>query len=94
MSEPKREEVIGGWRRRHNEELQNLYAQQNTVWVIKSRRIRWEGHVACMWEIRNAHRILDGKLKGKRPLGISRRTLEKTVLQGVNWIHLGQDKDQ
>jgi hypothetical protein len=46
--EPKREEVAGGWRRLHNEELRNLYASRNIVRVVKSRNMRWAGHVACI----------------------------------------------
>jgi hypothetical protein len=51
---PEEEEVVGDWRRLHNEELHNLYASPNIVSVIKSRRIRWAGHVAWMGEMRNA----------------------------------------
>jgi hypothetical protein len=51
---PKREEVAGGWRRLHNEELHNLYASSNIIWMIKSRRMRWEGHVARMEAMGNA----------------------------------------
>jgi hypothetical protein len=65
---PKREEVAGGWRRLHNEELHNLYVSQNIIKVIKSRRMRWAGHVACMGEMRNTYNILVGKREGKRSL--------------------------
>jgi len=60
----KREEVVGGWRRLHNEELHNLY----TTRVIKSRRMRWTGHVSCMGEMRNAYKILVGKPERKTSL--------------------------
>jgi hypothetical protein len=64
----KREEVAGGWRRLHNEELRNLYASPNIVRVVRSRRMRSAGHVAIMWETINAYRILVGKPQGgKRP---------------------------
>jgi len=55
---PKREEVVGGWRRLHNEELHNLYASPNMIRVIKSKRMRWLGHVACMRQTRNAYNVL------------------------------------
>jgi len=53
-----REEVAGGWRRLHNEELHNLYASQNVIRAIKSRRMRWAGHVAHVGEMRNVYKIL------------------------------------
>jgi len=69
---PKREEVVRGWRRLHNEELRNLYASSNIVKVRKSRRMRWVGHVACVREMRNAYSILGGKSQGNRSLGKAR----------------------
>jgi hypothetical protein len=71
--EPKRDEVTGGWRELHNEELHNLYSCPNIIRMIKSRRIRWARHVVGTGEKRNPYRILVGKLKGKRPLGRPRR---------------------
>jgi hypothetical protein len=64
---PKREEN-GSWRKLRNDELHSLYSSLNTVRVIKSRRMRWVGHVACMGEGRGVYRILVGRPKGKRPL--------------------------
>jgi hypothetical protein len=64
----KRDEVTGGWRKLHNEELHNLYSSQSII-SMKSRTMRWTGHVAGMRENRNAYKILVGKPKGKRPLG-------------------------
>jgi hypothetical protein len=72
---PKREED-GSWRKLHNDEL---YSSSNIVNVIKSRRMRWAGHVACMWEGRGVYRVLVGKPKGKRPLGRSRRRWEDNI---------------
>jgi hypothetical protein len=59
----KREEVAGGWRREHNEELHNFYTAPSIVRVTKARRMRWVGHVSRMGEVRNACRILVGKLE-------------------------------
>jgi hypothetical protein len=72
----KRDEVIGGWRKLHNEELHNLYCLPSIIRIIKSRRMRWAGHVARMGVKRNAYRILVGKPEGKRPLGRPRRRWE------------------
>ena len=70
---PKRDEVTGEWRKLHNEELNDLYTLPNIVRVVKSRRMRWAGHVARMGEDRGVHRVLVGKPEGKRPLGRPRR---------------------
>ena len=64
----KSEEVKGEWRRLHNEKLNDLYSSPNIVWVIKSIRMRWTGHVACMGEDRVVYRVLVRKPEGKRPL--------------------------
>jgi hypothetical protein len=66
---PKRDEVIGGWRKLHNEELHKLYCSLSIIRITKSRRMRWAGHVARMGENRNKYRILVGTPEGKRPLG-------------------------
>jgi hypothetical protein len=91
---------MGGWRRLHNEELHNLYTSQNIISVIKQIRMRLAGLVASMWEIINAYNILAGKPEGKRPLGRPRRRwediridLRETGWEGVDWIHLAQDRD-
>jgi transcription termination factor 2 len=86
----------------HNEELHNLYSSPNIIRMIKSRRMRWAGHVARMGETRNAYRIFVGKPEGKRPLGRPRRRwvdnikidLREIGWDGVNWIDLAQDRDQ
>jgi hypothetical protein len=64
---PKRDEMIGGWRKLHDEELHNLYCSPSTITVIKSRRMRLAGHVARMGKKRNAYKILVGTPEGKRP---------------------------
>ena len=66
---PKRDEVTGEWRKLHNEELNYLYCSPNIVRVIKSRRMRWAGHVVRKGEMRGVYRVLVGKPEGKRPLG-------------------------
>jgi len=70
---PKRVEVTGEWRRLHNEELNDLYSSPNIVRMIKSRRMRWVGHVARMGEERGVYRVLMGKPDGNRKLGRPRR---------------------
>jgi hypothetical protein len=65
---PKRDEVTGQWRKLHNEELDILYSSPNIIRQIKSRRMTWVGHVACMGEERNVYKVLMEKPEGKRPL--------------------------
>ena len=99
---PRRDEVTGEWRRLHNEELNDLYSSPNIVWVIKSRRMRWAGHVAIMGEERGAYRISVGKPEGKRPLGRRRRRwvdnirmdLQEVGCGYMDWIGLAQDRDR
>jgi hypothetical protein len=86
----------------HNEELHILYSSQNIIRQIKSRRMRWTGHVALMGEERKVYRILMGKPEGKRSLGRPRRRWEngiRMVLReigwgSVDWIQLAQDRDR
>jgi hypothetical protein len=66
---PKRDGVMGGWRKMHNEELHNFYSSTSIIRIIKSRRMRWAGHVARMGEKRKVYRLLVRKPEGKRPLG-------------------------
>jgi hypothetical protein len=102
--EPRRDEVTGGWRRLHNEELNDLYSSHlysspDNVRVIKSRRIRWAGHVVRMGEERGG---LGGETGGKRPLGRPRRRwvdnirmdLQEVGCGHVDWIGLAQDRDR
>jgi hypothetical protein len=65
---PKRDEVTGEWRKLHNDELNDLYSLPNIVRMVKSRQMRWAGHVARMGKNRGVHRVLVGKPEGKRPL--------------------------
>jgi hypothetical protein len=65
----KREEVAENWRRLHNKELHILYTSSNIISVIKSRKMKWAGHVECTGEIRHAYKFWSEKAEGKRPLG-------------------------
>jgi hypothetical protein len=99
---PKRDEVTGGWGKLHNEQLRDLYSSPSIIRIIKSRRMRWAGHVARMGEKINAYRLLVGKLEGKRPLGRPRRRwvdytkmdLLEICWGGVDLIGLAQDRDK
>jgi len=84
-----------GWRTLHNKKLHNLYASQN-IRVIKSRKMRWTGHVAYMGDMRNMYNVLVGKSEGRRPLGRHRLRCEDNIgmdlreigWESVNWIHV------
>jgi hypothetical protein len=76
---PNRDKVTGEWRKLHNEELNDLYSLPNIVRVVKSRRMRWMWHGACMGEESGVHRVLVGKPEGKRPLGRSGRRWEDNI---------------
>jgi len=99
---PKRDEVTGEWRKLHNEELNDLYCSPNIARVIKSRRIRWAGHVARMGEGKGVFRVSLGEPEGKRPVGRPRRRWEGNIkmdLQevgcgGMDWIELAQDRER
>jgi hypothetical protein len=65
----KRDKVTGDWRKRYNEELNDLYSAPTIVRVIKTKRMRWAGHVARMEEGRGVYRVLVGKPERKRPMG-------------------------
>jgi hypothetical protein len=79
---PRRDEVTGEWRKLHNEELHNLYSSPDIIRQVKSRRMRWEGHVARMGEERKVCKVLVGKPEGKRPLGRPRRRWEDGIKNG------------
>jgi hypothetical protein len=99
---PKKDEVTGGWRKLHNEELHDLYSSLSIVRVIKARRMRWAEHVASMRQVRGAHNILFGRPEGRRPLGRPRRRWEDNIKMDlremgfgdVDWIYLAQDRDR
>jgi hypothetical protein len=99
---PKRDEVTGGWRKLHNEELHKLYSSPNIIIMIKSRRMRWAGHVARMGKKRNEYRILVRKLERKKPRGRPRcrwvdnieMDLREVGWGRMDWIDLAQDRDQ
>jgi hypothetical protein len=98
---PKRDKVMGGWRKLHYEELHNLYSSSNIIRVIKSGRMKWAGHVAYMEAMRNSYKILVGKPEGKRPFGRMKLKWEDNIKMdlgevrfgGVEWIHLAQYRD-
>jgi len=89
----------GSWRKLHNDEIHSLYSP-NIVRVIKSRRMRWVGHVASMGEGTGVYRVLVGRLESKRPLGKPRRRWEDNIkvhlreidIDGEKWIQLDQDR--
>jgi hypothetical protein len=86
---PKRDEVTGEWRKLHNEELHNLYSSQDIIRQVKSRRMRWAGHVARIEEERKVYKVLVGKPEGRRPLGRPRRRWEDGVRMDLGEIGLG-----
>ena len=73
----------------HEEELNDLYCSSNIVRVIKSRRMRWVGHVAGMEEGRGVHKVLVGKPEGKRPLGRPRRRWEDNIKMALQEVGRG-----
>ena len=85
----KRDGVTGEWRKVHNEEPNDLYCSPNIVRVIKSRRMRWAGHVARMEERRDVHKVLVGKPEGKRPLGRPRRRWECNIKKDLEEVGRG-----
>ena len=86
---PKMEQVIDGWRGLHNEELNDLYSSPNIIRVIKSRRMRWAGHVVRMVERRGVCRILVGKPEGKRQLGRPRCRWEDNIKMDLRKWDMG-----
>jgi hypothetical protein len=94
--------VTGEWRTLHSEELRNLYSFPDIIRQVKSRRMRWTGHVARVGEVRKMYKVLVGKPEGKRPPRRPRRRWEDGIrmdvreigLGGVDWIRLAQDRDR
>jgi hypothetical protein len=92
----------GSRRNLHNDELHSLYSSLNIVMVVKSRSMRWAGHVARMREGRGVYRVLVGRPEVKRPLGRPSRRCEDNIkmdlrelgINGANWIQLAQDRVQ
>jgi hypothetical protein len=99
---PNSDEVTEEWRKLHNEELHNLYSSPDIIRQVRSRRMRWAGHVARIGEERKLYKILQGKPEGKRPLGRPRHKWEDEIrmdlgkigLGGVDWIRLAQDRNR
>jgi hypothetical protein len=99
---PKKDEVTGELRKLHNEELRDLYSSPSIIRIMKSRRMRWTGHVARMRKKRNDYRLLVGKPEGKRPLGRPRRRwvdnirmdLGEVRWSDLDWIGLTQDRNR
>ena len=83
---PRKDEVTGEGRKLHNEELNDLYSSTNIVRVIKSRRMRWEGHVVHMGKRRDVYRVLLGKPEGKRPLGRPRHRREDNIKKDLQKV--------
>jgi hypothetical protein len=98
----KRDEVTGEWRRLHNKQLYVLYSSPNIARVIKSRRLRWAGHVARMVARTGLHWVLVGKPERRRLLGRPRRRWEDNIKMdlrevgwvGMEWIDLAEDRDR
>jgi hypothetical protein len=89
---PKRDEVTGGWRKLHNEELHNLYSSQSIIRMIWSRRIRWAGHVTCMRKKRNVYGILVGRPRCRWEDNIKMDLREigwGVVWTGLIWLRIG-----
>jgi hypothetical protein len=101
LDRPKKEEG-GSWRKLHNDELHSLHSSPNIVRMIKSRRMRWAGHVARMGKVRGVYEVLVGRPETKRPMGRPRLRWEDNIkldlrevgIDEEKWIHLAQDRVQ
>jgi hypothetical protein len=83
------DDVTGEWRKLQNEELHNLYSSPDIIRQVKSRRMRWAGHVTRMGEDRKVYKVLVGKPEGKRPLGRPRRMWKDRVRMDLGEIDWG-----
>ena len=98
---PKRDEVRGEWRKLHNEELNDLYSSPYIVRMMKSRRMRWTRHVACIGVRRGIYRVLVGKPENKRLPGRPRHRWEDNIKMDLpemgrgcgDWMQLAEDRD-
>ena len=98
----KRDEITGERRKLHNTDLHSLYSSPNIIRDLKSRRLRWAGHVARMEQFKYAYRVLVEKPENKRPLGRPRRTWEDNIKMDLrevgcdlrDWIARAEDRDQ
>ena len=86
---PKRDEMTKKWRKLHNEELNDLYSSPNIILVIKSKRMRWAGHVTRMGERRGVYRVLVGKPEGKRPFERLRRRWKNNIKMNLQEVGCG-----
>jgi hypothetical protein len=99
---PKSKEVTGEWRKLHNEELNDLHFSPNIIRMIKSRRMKYERHVACMGVMRGVHRVLVVKSEEKRPLGRPthrwgdniKMDVQEVGCGGLDWVDLAKDGDR
>jgi len=98
----RRDEVTGEWIKLHYEELHDLCSSPNIMRAIKSRRMRWAGHVACMEERKSIYRVLVVKPEGKRLFGRPshryedniKMNLQEVGCEGMDWIDLAEDRDR
>ena len=102
ISGAKRDKITGEWRKLHNSELHALHSLPNIIRNLKSRQLRWAGHVAHMELTRNSYRVLVGKPGGKRSLRRPKRRWEDNIKMDLrevcydngDWIHLAEDREQ
>ena len=99
---PKRDELTGEWRKLHNKELNDLYCSPNIVRVVKSRIMKWVGHVARMGESRGVYKDLVWEPEGQRPVRTPRHRWEHNIkmdlqeagYEDMDWSNVAQDRDR